>query len=286
MKKNRISLNSRMENDKKAVSPAISTVILTGAIVVLLLVTTVFANNFLTARLAENEFNAIKQFMQTVGLQVDDVAWTVGRTQTLRYASKYGFVKFDVALNYSIEAKMGSTWKLLATKLTGIITFNMPASRYSFSNEYFELISPSGNGSFLLNGTSAPVTRVFIVEKLLMPDGDYVRIVVAPIIRVLNSTVTIGSNTTNYVKIYLPVLIVGQSPRNSQSITITGQNVYRIAETNVDAVRVNVTFPNAALGFTSDFFNFESDSAVYDVRDGSVVEVYIAEVLVNLGLHG
>lgn len=286
MEKNRISLGSRMVRDKRAVSPAISTVILTGVIIVLLLVTTVFANNFLEARLAENDFNAMEQFMQTVGLQVDDVAWTIGRTQTLRYASRYGFVNFDVAFTYTIEAKVGSTWKLLTANSTGMILFNMPTSKYSVSSNHFKLIFPSGNNSFLLEGTSAPVTRVFTVEKLPMPDGYYIRIVVVPIIRVLNSTIVMGSNTTSYVKIYLPILKVGQSPRFSQSVTIAGQNVYRIPETNVNAVRVNVTFSNAGLGFTSDFFNFEGDSVVYDVRDGSVVEVYLGEVLVNLGLHG
>jgi polysaccharide deacetylase 2 family uncharacterized protein YibQ len=68
---------------------------MTSSVVVLLLVSIVFANNFLGARMAENEYSAIKQFMQTIGLQVDDVAWTIGRTQTMRYASKYGAVNFE-----------------------------------------------------------------------------------------------------------------------------------------------------------------------------------------------
>jgi hypothetical protein len=42
------------------------------------MVTTVFANNFLNVQLAENEYSASKQFMLTTGLQVDDVAWTMG----------------------------------------------------------------------------------------------------------------------------------------------------------------------------------------------------------------
>lgn len=286
-KSQRFPLNSRLIKDERAVSPAISTVILTGAIIVLLLVTTVFASNFLDARLAENEFSAMKQFMQTVGLQVDDVAWTVGRTQTIRYASKYGHVKFEsVALNYSIEVRIDSTWKLLTANSTGMVLFNMPTSKYSISNNHFELIFPSADGSFLFEGTSAPVTRVFIIEKLLMPDGNYIRVVAAPTLRMLNSTITMGSNTTNYFKIYLPILKTGQSPRYSQSITITGRNVYRIAEMNVDEIRVNVTFPNAGLGFNSEFFNFSSNLRLYDVPDDSVVEIYLGEVLVHLGLHG
>jgi len=69
----------------------------------MLLVTTTFANNYLQQRIAENEFDAAKQFMQTTGLQLDDVSWTIGRTQTIRYASTFGQVNFEApTLNYTI----------------------------------------------------------------------------------------------------------------------------------------------------------------------------------------
>ena len=62
MTKDKIPLR-RLRRDEKAASPAISTVILTSAVVVLLLVTVTFGNSFLNARMAENEFSAMKQFM-------------------------------------------------------------------------------------------------------------------------------------------------------------------------------------------------------------------------------
>jgi hypothetical protein len=55
---------------------------------------------------------------------------------------------------------------------------------------------------------------------------------------------------------------------------------------NVDEIRINVTFPNAALGFNSEFFNFGTETKTFDVPSNSVVEVYLGEVLVHLGLHG
>jgi hypothetical protein len=272
--------------DKRAVSPAISTVILTSAIVVLLLVTVVFANNFLGARMAENEFSAMEQFMQTVGLQIDDVAWTIGRTQTIRYASKYGQVNFQtVTLQYSIDVKQGANWVPLLTNTTGIILFNMPIIKYSIGNNYFKRISPSSNSSFLQIGTSAPVVHVFCVEKIPMIDGNYIRVVVAPSIRVLNSTIKIGSDTENYFKLYLPYLMAGTNPRLSQSITIIGKNVTRITESNVNGIRITVTFPNEGLGFGSGFFNFRSTTETLNVPANSIVEVYVGEVKVSLGLY-
>jgi hypothetical protein len=90
--------------DKRAVSPAISSVILTAAGIVMILVAMSYANNILSLKMAQNEYNTNKQFMLTTGQQIDDVAWTVGRTQTISYSNKYGNVGFlAVALNYTFR---------------------------------------------------------------------------------------------------------------------------------------------------------------------------------------
>jgi hypothetical protein len=251
------------------------------------MVVIVFANNFLDTRIAENEFSSNKQFMLTTGLQVDDVAWTIGRTQTVSYSSRYGYVKFEPsALSYSFEVSHdhGSTWHLVLTNTTGIILYNMPTSIITYGNNYFERIFPSSNGSVLQNGPSAPVAHVFVVEKLPMADGSYTRIVVAPSIRLLSSTV----GETSYFKFFLPSLNEGSNPHLSQSITLTGNDVIKTVNSLVDSVRINVTFPYASQGYNSTFFNFESTSQVVNVTDGSadsVVEFYVGKVFVSLGLH-
>jgi hypothetical protein len=247
--------------------------------------------------MAENEFSANKQFMLTTGLQIDDIAWTIGRTQTVRYSSKFGNIKFQTAaLRYSFEVNTNGSWVLLSNSTydTSMILFNIPVSTYSVGNNYFERISPSSNGSFLQQGPSAPVSHVFCVEKLPMNEGNYTRIVVVPSIRMLNSTIA-GSqqNATNYVKFYLPTLDRGASPYLSQSITLTGSNVTKIVQSGVNQVRINVTFPNgkplSTQGFDSDFFNFDSttitlnSTTVPSITANSVVEFYIGKVIVSLG---
>ena len=243
------------------------------------MVTTVFANNFLDAQLAENEYSSSRQFMLTTGLQVDDVAWTVGRTQTVRYSSRYGQVKFEPsALNYTFEVYDGS-WHTVLNITTGIILYNMPVSEITYGNNYFERIFPS-NDSFLLDGSAAPVTHVFAVEKLPMADGSYTRVVVAPSIRMLNSTVS----ETPYIKFYLPSLSNGTNLYRSQSITLTGNGITKVPRKDVTQVRLSVTFPSAAQGLTQDFFNFTSPSPLI-LSSPSVVELYVGEVTVSLGLH-
>jgi hypothetical protein len=290
-----------LRKDRRAVSPAISTVILTSAVVVMILVAMTYANTFLDARMAENEFSANKQFMYTTGLQIDDIAWTIGRTQTVRYSSDYGSVQFvSPALNYMIEVNgtgTGGVWQPLfpSGTETGMVLFNIPVSTYSLGNNYFERISPSSNGSFLQQGPSAPVTHVYCIEKLPMNEGNYTRIVVVPTMRMLDSTITNPQGgSTNYYKFYLPTLVKGTSPHLSQSVTMTGTNITKVSRSGISQVRINVTFPNglplSAQGFDWDFFNFDHTisslnmaSETVTLQAGSVVEFYIGQVIVSLG---
>jgi len=272
------NLLPHLRKDKRAISPAISTTILTSAIVIMLLVTITFANNYLNARVAENEFTAMKQFMQTVGLQIDDVAWIPGRTQTMRYASKYGHVKVESpALNYSFYFDNN----LVANFTVGVILFSIPVSAYSVGNYYFERIFPSSD-SFLQNNVSAPISRVFVIEKLPMLDGSYVRIVIAPLIRQLNSMV----NNITYVRLYLPIIKAGPNPQHSRTVTLTGKNVLRQSISSTNNVTIGLSFTSGpGTGLTSDFFNFEKTSETINVTSDSVVEIYTGEVIVSLGLY-
>ncbi|MDH5481964.1 MAG: hypothetical protein OEY22_03660 [Candidatus Bathyarchaeota archaeon] len=278
-------LLTRFGKDKRAISPAISTVILTSAVVVMLLVTIVFANNFLNARMAENEFSTMKQFMQTVGLQIDDVAWTVGRTQTVRYASKYGEVNFEsLALNYTVYLNKTGGYTYFASYSVGILLFNMHIYKYSIGNDYYGLISPSSDGAFLQKGASAPVCYIYVIEKLPMNDGNFIRVVAAPSLRVLNSTISTGGESKNYFKFYLPILSQGSHPRRSQSVTLSGSSISAKTEA-CNTIKITVTFPKASLGFNADFFRFKNTEEIVDVPDGSVIEFYTAEVITSLGLH-
>lgn len=251
----------------------------------MILVAMMYANTFIDSRMAENEFSTNKQFMVTTGLQIDDTAWTIGRTQTVRYSSQYGSMNFlSSAVRYAFEIYDGSNWKTLFSDITGMILFNVPVATYSITNGYFERIMPSSNGSFLQKGSTAPVNQVFCVEKLPMKGGNYTRIVVVPTIRMLNSTIEspLGS-PTNYYKFYLPVLMQGNHLYRSQSITIASEDIVKMVESGINKVRISVIFPSDDLGFDSDFFNFDHLSETVELLPDSVVEFYMGKVIVSLG---
>lgn len=249
----------------------------------MILVAMSYANGSLNTQMAANEFSSNKQFMQTTGLQIDDIAWTIGRTQTVTYASKFGFLSYtESALNYTIQVYSNNL--LLAnfsSPATGIIQYKIPVDSYSLGNNYFERVPFSTNGSFLQSSSSAPVSQVFCTEKILNNQTSYTQIVLVPTIRMLNSSVT-GPQPINYLKFYMPYLINGGSTfSSSPSITLTGENVAKTTETNVNKIVITVS-PNTQSGFDSSFFNFPNNTITLNMSN-SVVEFYSGEVQVTEG---
>jgi hypothetical protein len=291
-----LKLKPRNYRNKRAVSPVISTVIITATIIALVMVAVVFANNFLSARLAESDFSAAKQFMQTVGMQIDDVAWRIGQTETIRYSSRYGDINVlsNVSLMYtiSITTLENPIPYVFYTNTTQFVFFNMPISQYSVTNNYYEQIWPSQVSSLTLKGSSASTSRVFAIEKLPMPDGNYVRVVTAPTIRLVNSTIETANNSTFYFKLYLPLLSLESAPKKSQSVTLTGDSISIKTQNHIKSISITVSFPQAGSGWDNTFFHFPTVGGIVkeDINAPSgytdcVIELYAGAVSVSLGAH-
>jgi len=280
----------------KAISPVISTIILMGTTIALLMVTIVFINNRLWSSVAESDFNSARQYMQTVGLQIDDVAWTMGRKETVRYASSYGSVSISQteAINYTIYVKTqgSSTYQYFANYASHILLFNIPTSKYSLANGYYEQIYPQTSNTITFSGTSAPVARVFAREILTPPmtDGSFARIVVTPAVRVLSSSMNSSSSKVYYLKLYLPVLEAGSAHGSAQSVTMIGASIVTRTLSKITSINVTVTFPltTRAQGFDSSFFRFSSLSQVINVPvgyDNAILELYGGKVETVLGVQ-
>lgn len=251
-----------------------------------------YANNFLNVQMASNEFNADKQFMLTTGLQIDNAAWTVGRTQTVQYTTKFGqvtFVPSVISYTFEISTNNGVSYQTVLNCTTGMILFNMPVNYYNLGKNYFGRVFPTSNGSFLQWGSTAPVSQVFTTEKTPMANGTYARIVAVPTVRLLNSTLAGGSQY--YFKYYLPALVAGVSPHLSQSITLIGTNVAKVTPNGaITQVRINATSlatPTNPPGFDLSFFNFDHSTEVVNIPSGtstSLIEIYTGTVQVSVGL--
>jgi hypothetical protein len=273
-----------LRRNSRAVSPAISTVIITSAVIVLILVAMMYSNNFLNASIAENEFEANKQFMKTTALQIDDIAWIVGRAQTIHYSSKYGSVNFQSdVLNYTFEVRTKSGQDFMEEFTTGAIMFSMITNSPLLDNTHFQNVSASR--AINQTGSSAPVANVFATEKGTTSGDNLARIVVVPTIRMLNSPI----GNQSYVKFFLPLLQKGTIGASGQSVTLIGQPGQKYVYDDVDYVKLTATYPAETRGYDSAFFNFEQSSVTIPLGDffpdGCVVDFYLGEVTVSLGLY-
>ncbi len=281
--------SQRLRRNCKALSPAFSTMILTAAAIVMILVAMSYANNILNIKVAENEFDGNKQFMQTTGQQLDDIAWTIGRTQTIAYSNRFGTLKFeDAAIQYTInihynDSQTGIWTNQTVSYTTGIMLYNMPVSSYALNDGYFVRVPSTADGSILQLGASAPVCQVFCEEKLSMPNGSYARVVLAPTLRLLNST----TSGYSYLRLYVPNLQSDGNPYLSQTLTLTGDGISKVKQSSVDWIVITVSFPNAALGFDAQFFKFKATSVAINTSpmpgQYSTLEVYAGNVGVSIG---
>jgi hypothetical protein len=284
------NLARKIFRNRKGIEPVVATVIITGTIIALVTVATIFANNLLTASIAQSDFNSAKQYMQTIAMQIDDVAWQTGQTETVSYSSRYGTVTaLNGALNYSITMTPTTGKPKTLNFITGIIYFYMQTSYYSISNNYSSQVWPLQVQNPVNNGSTAPVATVFAVEKMPMSDGSYIRVVAAPVIRLINSTITTAANSTFYFNLYLPVLSLTSSPRLSQSVTLNGNSISFWTQNNLQSISVTVSFPENSFGFGNTFFHFPRTTELITAPSGHgltcVAQLYTGSVSVSLGAN-
>ena len=80
---------------------------------------------------------------------------------------------------------------------------------------------------FCSKAPTAPVSQVFVTQKNSITRGSDLRVVAAPAIRMLNTTISTESQQQNYLKFYLPVLSKGNNLYLSQSMTQTGTSIFK-----------------------------------------------------------
>jgi len=261
-------------------------IIMTAVLVVLVIVAANFANSELTLQTAKGEFSSSENFMQSTGTQIDNVAWTIGRTETVDYTAKYGQVAFAPSvLTYTFKIFNNGVLSKTYTFTTGMILYNMPAGTYSVGNNYFSRVVPVDNGSFLQWGVSAAIYQEF-VEENVSTFGGYARIVTVPTVRVLNSTI----NGENYYEFYLPSLINGTRPYYSQALTLTGTGLNMetatggVTEVQITATAITHPTPIGFNTLNNSFFNFDQTTETVSIPSGALVEIYNGNVAVAIGL--
>ena len=247
-----------------------------------------FVQQNLARRDGESDFTLAKTFMKNIGLGIDDVAWHPGQMNTIQYSSQSAEIHLRERLvHYTIEFwYVGDHgWDPNKVELdTSVLFYDLPTTKYSLDDTYFENILPSSITQLVQNATTAPITRVFALQRPPITDENYyIKVGVASLIRSVPFSINTGGSTSSYLKLYLANITQGElTTANPRYISLTGEKVDASIKNNVKSIRFTITFPQAAKGYDSSFFNFPVTTQTIDFpASGAEVELYIGHVEVG-----
>jgi len=254
-------------------APIISTILLMAVTLLTVSLALNWVNATLTRKNGEADFESAMIFMKTVGLQVDDVAWTQGRVDTVRFSSEFGLLqyvpdalRYDITYSDSANVVVGTS-----TFTSSIFMFNMPTIKYYLSEGYYELLLPSTEPALVDSGVSAPVMKVFARQLYQAGNSDFIRVAAVPMIRMREHTVTVGSSTKSFVSLYLPKLD-GKATASKSMIVLSGKEIKPETFLNVKKITVTVTCLNP--NYSSNFFHFQSASQEITLTNPSTVQTF------------
>lgn len=277
---------------RRGEAPLIATVILMAITLFCISITLSFVQSNLARRSGENEFTLAKTFMKNIGLAIDDVAWHKDQMNTIQYSSQNAEIHIRTGLiHYKIEVLkngVGQRYQELnetRDRYLSVLFYDIPQSRYSLDNTYFEEILPGKMTSIIQNSTTSPISRVFATQTSPRKDENYyVSVGVAPVLRSVAFTVTSGSGvSSNYYRLYLAALEQGAlTTANPRYITLTGGGVEATMIPDIKSIRVTVIFIKDANGYDANFFKFPSTIQEIDLGPlGADVELYYGKVEVG-----
>jgi hypothetical protein len=273
-----------MFKKRRADAPIISTIMLMAITLFAMSITLSYVNSTLTRRQGENDFESAKIFMKNLGLQIDDVAWTKGRVDTVHFTSQYGQIEYlPDTIQYTITYKNETNTVATQVYKSSIFMFNVPTEKYYLDEGYYESLLPTEVTSLVFYGESAPATRVFAIQKSAVGGNNFLRIVIVPVLRYRNYTVTFTGSTLRYVRIYLPELEQGSASPLPKSVVLTGQSIRTETIQNITGIDVRVDFLRSGALYDNEFFKFPDITQTITFTGISQVETYVGSVKLDYG---
>lgn len=191
------SLLRRVLRNRRAVSPAISIVIITAVTIVLVLVTSSYAYQILDRQRAAAEFDDIKSSVIAYDDAVRAIAWDRTASRSVRYKMTYGNLQFmPNALTLQVTASINGN-DFSQTLYAGILTYSMPTAYVTFGNGY---------ESYLLgDADQLSFSNESFSQALIRQDLRFVNITLQYRIRVTTEgpITVIGGKNVTYVDILL-----------------------------------------------------------------------------------
>lgn len=262
---------SKNRYDKRAVSPAISMVIITAATIVLVLVTSSYAYQVLERQQASAEFNAVQKSFISFHDAVRDVAWDRGGSRVARFTVNSGSLELLPSGTLEIKVKNESNIVLAAYSCeTAFIRYTLPTKYLTFGEGY-EYYIIGNNESFVTSSSST------FGQALIKQEGSFVNITLNYGIQVLTSSppTLINGVPVSYVDILVIKIGIPKRTAYVGEFDLTARNLNIITYASYVVNQQGNWTVTARLGEIEDTVNLKL------AQGNAVINFVIAEVQVS-----
>ncbi|MGB9740232.1 MAG: hypothetical protein ACP5IM_01785 [Candidatus Bathyarchaeia archaeon] len=154
---------SAISKNKTAVSPAISTVIITSITIVLVLVASTYAYQILERSRGAAEFSTAKKAVMAINDAVENIAWKQQSSRSTHFVASYGILELiPNALNLTVNVQVGANSQSTSFS-TGIIKYSTKIDYVNYGNGYKEYII--GNESAIVSRSSESFGQALIEQQ-------------------------------------------------------------------------------------------------------------------------
>jgi hypothetical protein len=188
-----------LKKNRRGVSPAVSTVIITAASVVLVLVAANFALQVLQSQRAIAEFDTAKKSILAFDDAVRDIAWDQSGSRSIRFTNSYGNLRLipnDKTFNINFAGLNNTSNGNLFTFKTASVKYQMPTG-YGM---------PGVASSYILGSESAVVSNLTasMGQALVKHESGFNSITLNYRVRVTDEgAITVSGAPVNYVDIFV-----------------------------------------------------------------------------------
>lgn len=187
-----------MNRSRQGVSYAISAVIMTAAIVVLVFVTSVYTYQVLEQQRGAAEFQVVEKSLLAFDDALENIAWKPAGTRSTQFTIDYGHL--DLVGNVPLRIQVAGYAGASRNFTTGLLRYYTQTSYVNLGENYSAYVL--GDHQLISNGTG-PYGRAFVEQK-----SGWVSITLAYGVRAMEtSTVTVTHNGTHVVS-YVDIWVI------------------------------------------------------------------------------
>jgi len=189
-------LNIPLLRNNRAVSHAISAVIITATTITLVLVASIYAYQIMDLQKAAAEFEVAKKSILAFSDALENVAWKPNAARSTRFTIKYGYLELLPETPTEINATVGGSTVFRLLNSTGFVKYHLSDKYVTFGGGYRAYIL--GNSSSLIIGSTASYGRA-VVNQLV---GEVTITLDYRVRAMRTSVVRVGTTDVNYVDVW------------------------------------------------------------------------------------